>query len=164
MHAYLNLVIVLAVLILPMLLGGYLARWLRMPEYAWKFALILFAVGASVAVLRAALAAQAGRRPLGRRDPRLRSGPGQKVAGQAVDMDKLIGRLRAHQSRRAEGSHDPPLRRRRRGNHHPLPPSRRGTQRQAEIAIKDNASAMPAPWSSASWPTTATTARSSTGP
>ena len=48
---YASLVLVLAVMVLPILLGNYLARLVRMPDYGWKLALIFFAAAASVAVL-----------------------------------------------------------------------------------------------------------------
>ena len=45
------LLIAAAVLVGPCVLGVYLARWLRMPDYGWKLAVIFLAFFASVAVL-----------------------------------------------------------------------------------------------------------------
>ncbi|MGA2034047.1 MAG: protein translocase subunit SecD [Thermoguttaceae bacterium] len=51
MSGYITLLVMLAIVIVPMLLGGFLARLLRMPDYGWKIWLILFAASAGVAEL-----------------------------------------------------------------------------------------------------------------
>ena len=51
MSSYVLLSIVLFVFIVPLVLGNYLGRLWRMPDYGWKFAAILFALLASVSVL-----------------------------------------------------------------------------------------------------------------
>ena len=43
--------IVLAVMSVPFLLGGWIARRLRMADYGWKFSTILFALIASIVIL-----------------------------------------------------------------------------------------------------------------
>ena len=48
---YIVLLIALAVIVVPVVLGNYLARMLRMPDYGWKLAIIFFALFASVAIL-----------------------------------------------------------------------------------------------------------------
>jgi len=48
---YAVLLLVLAVLIVPFVLGGQLARRLRMPDYGWKIGVILFAFFAGVIVV-----------------------------------------------------------------------------------------------------------------
>lgn len=45
------LAIVIALLVIPMLLGGYLSKRLRMPDHGWKFALAIGTVAAAVVVL-----------------------------------------------------------------------------------------------------------------
>ena len=72
---------------------------------------------------------------------------------QKVDMGKLIEAVSAaRESRRAEGSRPSAPRRRPGRDHHPQRDKEEATQ------VKDR-SAAPARWSSASWPTTATTRR-----
>jgi SecD/SecF fusion protein len=51
MPVYVTLLIILALLTLPFLLGGSLARSWRMPDYGWKFGLIFFALAASAVVI-----------------------------------------------------------------------------------------------------------------
>lgn len=50
MDFYVNVLVTLAVLIVPVVLGTYLARALRMPDYGWKIWLILFVSLASAVV------------------------------------------------------------------------------------------------------------------
>ena len=84
----------------------YLARKLRMPDYGWKLALILFALLASVAVLVAGVAAEAGHRPQRRRimvyEVDQTKKRRQDQNGRHGQADR--GRLQAHQSQRREGS------------------------------------------------------------
>jgi SecD/SecF fusion protein len=48
---YLKLFTFIALVVVSILLGGYLARGLRLPDYAWKFSVILFAALASLVVV-----------------------------------------------------------------------------------------------------------------
>lgn len=48
MMSFLFFVLVLAMLIGPFILGGYIAKLLRMPDYGWKIGLILFTVIVSI--------------------------------------------------------------------------------------------------------------------
>jgi SecD/SecF fusion protein len=48
---YLNLPLVIALLVVPFLVGTWLARWLRMPDYGWKIGLCLWVVAISVGLL-----------------------------------------------------------------------------------------------------------------
>lgn len=48
---YLNLPLVIALLVVPFLVGSWLARWLRMPDYGWKIGLCLWVVAVSMGLL-----------------------------------------------------------------------------------------------------------------
>ena len=48
---YVNLLITLALLTLPFIFGGYLARKLRMPDHGWKIGLILCTLAASLVII-----------------------------------------------------------------------------------------------------------------
>ncbi len=50
MPAYLGFVITAAVLIVPFLVGSYLARRFRMPDHGWKIGTVLFAIAAGTVV------------------------------------------------------------------------------------------------------------------
>ena len=52
------LLLVLLMLIGPFILGGYLAKALRMPDYSWKIGLILFLLIVSVSMIRHQMAAK----------------------------------------------------------------------------------------------------------
>ena len=51
MRSLVALVVVLAVLILPFVVGHFLSKWLRMPSFATRFGWVLLAITASVVVL-----------------------------------------------------------------------------------------------------------------
>jgi len=51
MSGYLILLIVLALFVLPIPLGSYLARRVRMPEYGWRISLILWSLACAIAVV-----------------------------------------------------------------------------------------------------------------
>ena len=51
MPTFLNLLIVIAVFIVPFVIGGFLARRWRMPDYGWQIGLILFALTAGTVVV-----------------------------------------------------------------------------------------------------------------
>jgi SecD/SecF fusion protein len=89
---YLNVLIALAVLVVPFVVGMYLARKFRMPDHGWKMGLVLFCVVGSIAVVAT------GSIPLG---IDLSGGvilvyevdQNKKTPGQDVDMEKLIAAI-----------------------------------------------------------------------
>ncbi|MBX3411354.1 MAG: protein translocase subunit SecD [Pirellulales bacterium] len=92
MSGYLIILITLATAILPFVVGTYLARYLKMPDYGWKIGVLLLCVVASLVVIWS----KGGRPKLG---VDLSGGvimvyevlPSQDPQAGPVDMDKLIG-------------------------------------------------------------------------
>ena len=90
MHWSVYFLIALAVVTLPMVFGGYLARRFRMPDHGWKIGLVLFSLLAGIAIV-----AVGGKPKLG---IDLSGGvilvyevdQEQRKSDEPVDMDKLI--------------------------------------------------------------------------
>ncbi|NLY03108.1 MAG: protein translocase subunit SecD [Rhodopirellula sp.] len=100
---YANLLIVLAILILPVVLGTWLARRWRMPEYATRIGVVLFCLFAGIAITWSGWPPKLGIDLRGGvilvyevdedvkvTGPAEEEVPDAATAGGAVDMDKLI--------------------------------------------------------------------------
>lgn len=84
------LLIALAVLIVPCVLGVYLARALRMPDYGWKLGLIFFVFVVSVVVIVAKWPPKLGIDLSGGAMMVYEIDKSKTPAGQAIDIPKLI--------------------------------------------------------------------------
>ena len=62
MPSYVLAIVVLALFVVPFLLGNYFAKMLRMPDYGWKIGLILWVTLCSVDDSGDAMAAEIGYR------------------------------------------------------------------------------------------------------
>ena len=100
LHTSLNVLTVLAVLFVPMLLGGYFARRLRMADHGWRIGLILLAFSASTYVLLVGWPPGVGIDLRGGLNLVYEVDPASKQTDQTVDMDKLVAAI----SRRVNAS------------------------------------------------------------
>jgi len=60
LNALLIFLVILAIIVVPLLLGVWLARWLRMPDYGWKIGVILLSLTAAAAVVATGWPPKAG--------------------------------------------------------------------------------------------------------
>ena len=84
---------VIAVIVLPCMLGVYVARWLRMPDYGWKLGLIFFVFVASVVVICVKWPPKLGIDLSGGARMVYEIDLSKTPAGQSIDMGKLLEAL-----------------------------------------------------------------------
>jgi SecD/SecF fusion protein len=90
MPMLLNLLLAAAVIVVPIWLGGFLARTFRMPEHGWRIALVLFTVFASSAITIMGWPPKLGIDLRGGSILVYEVDQSQKTRAETVDMNKLI--------------------------------------------------------------------------
>jgi SecD/SecF fusion protein len=90
MPSIINLLIVIALMVVPFVLGSYFANRLRMPDFGWKIGLILWTLFSSVVILAMYWPPKLGIDLSGGMILIYEVDQSQKKPGQIVDMDKLI--------------------------------------------------------------------------
>jgi SecD/SecF fusion protein len=93
MAAYVNAVIVIVLMVVPFVLGGYFARRLRMPDFGWKIGLILWTAICSTVVLVMYWPPKLGIDLSGGMILIYEVDKTQLKKDQTVDMDKLISAI-----------------------------------------------------------------------
>ncbi len=88
--AYVYLVIALATLVVPFLLGSFFGKKLRMPEHGWKIGVCLFSLMASVVMLWLGPPIKLGVDLRGGAILVYEIDPAKREPGKPVDMDRLI--------------------------------------------------------------------------
>ena len=87
---YVNLTVAVAILVVSFVLGEYLGKKLRMPDYGWKIGVCLFTLLASIAILVMGPPLKKGIDLSGGVILVYEVDQSKKTPGQEVDMDKLI--------------------------------------------------------------------------